>query len=201
MQSLPSEESFIKVADQLDRLTANSMLGHRLFSFALRQIISERITGVIREELATLSKLSKISSVDMVATTSRARDRIMELAEVESQACKRRTVKIKYANWELSVDVASVEEEIECHLRTHLRAWCSCLKLVPPLAGEREVSTYDKVAAEEVERSLYAKTKTAREFACTLIKGESKIDGEKVKEPSPCLTLFPWEGLLVSVTP
>ena len=120
--------------------------------------------------------------MEMVFVTNMARTKVMDIAEVESQATKKRSVKLKYGNWELTAEVGSIEEEIECHMRTHVRSWAVSLGLFPALAGEREVTTYEKILVEEMEKSVYSKARTAREFAATLLKGETKIDGEKVKD-------------------
>ena len=170
------------VASELDRCMSSSILGQRLFGYALQSILTYRVKSAIDKQLEGLAKMTNITKAEIVAADNQAADDIRGLEHIDVLQ-DRRDVEVSYRGLCFNLKVRSWLEEIQLRLHCSLRGWAASLSLIPPLGGEDLVCMEaTELKAISIEKKLLANAKAARQFVATLHGGEQdKKNGEHLQ--------------------
>eukprot|EP00971_Amphidinium_carterae_P349021 6490799-Amphidinium_carterae.1 len=165
--------AFSTVADDLNVLVSGTCLGQKLFGWATVAIVSDAIKKVIQDEVHAMASEKKITAASVVAAAGRAHTKIVALPDGPTYMEKKRDVCVTYGNWEFSMTVAGVEDEIQLNLQAAVRHLAVELGLLTALPAERVlVSSSSELKVEEMEKEVYAKAETARSTAWKVLQGE-----------------------------
>eukprot|EP00971_Amphidinium_carterae_P348042 6490291-Amphidinium_carterae.1 len=170
---LQEGQGFETVASDLNQLVSGTSLGQKLFGWATVAIVSDEIKKIIEKEVAALAALAKITATAVVEAAGRAHTQISELPDGPCYMEKKREVKVRYGDWQLSMSVSGVEEEIQLSLQAAVRHIAVTLGLLTALPAELDlVSSAGDLEGKEMEQEVYAKAETARCTAWKVLQGE-----------------------------
>jgi len=181
VRALPEGQGWESVWPEVKALVTSSMLGQRMFGFAARACAACQARDEMEKHIVTLKKKKVLEEKDVVEVTEKALEAVKAIPEC-AELKKKRTVEVLYREWPISLEVASIEEELELRLNVALRAMAAQCGSIPLLPAEGDLCEKD---ADVEVRNMYLvavkRAASARRFGNKLLVGMHDLSGDKVE--------------------
>ena len=110
--AVPSDGNWETVQDQVQEVVASSMLGKKVFGFAVKQILGSVVSYCIHHHLEQLARKARNTSHDVVQMKKAAMEELSKIPNIASLPDKR-VIKLVYREYVCDAKVACTLEEVE----------------------------------------------------------------------------------------
>lgn len=175
-------EGWKTVSAELDSVLESSLLGKKLFGWAAKSIVHERVIEIIEKQV---SSFLGASSLDDGALAKAKDETLCLLRAVSGQSLldSKRKVTVKYRGWDITAQAASVAEEMEFMFSAAVRGYAAAAGDLPLLPGESWLCKVpEKATKGHVQDSLLRQARDARTLANSLLAANNCESGESLKE-------------------
>eukprot|EP00971_Amphidinium_carterae_P332506 6466697-Amphidinium_carterae.1 len=135
VNALTEEQSLSDASDSLKALVNSSLLGARLFSFAIQDILSGQVDQVLKSELVETKKCTELKADTVRDMKKRIIAKIEEIENIETLVAKR-TITVYYRSLMYKSSVASYHEQVELVCAACIRGWMVETSTLSALIGE-----------------------------------------------------------------
>lgn len=169
------------VHEVLSRVVSASLIGKRMFSFAMVHIIASEVSQTVDSDIAAFFKASDHTTASLVAGL---KERLVKavLAKVGIELLPvKRMVSVVYRTVTLKIPVDSVYDEVDKNIAAHLKTMVVAGELLDPLLCELSlVETHNEVV--KIDREVLEPFALARAQANNLLGGVHWTSGEELVE-------------------
>eukprot|EP00971_Amphidinium_carterae_P163969 3251039-Amphidinium_carterae.1 len=149
--TLAEGKGWSEVAESLETLIGNSLLGERLFGFTMQEVYGERIEKIIVDGLTQLGKSAELKDASIRKTKSEMLSAIEKIEGIDKLE-SRRKIKVHYRDLCFELQVNAYEEQVELVTSTAVRGWLVQAELLTKLPGEEHIcQTVKEVKVKSVD--------------------------------------------------
>ena len=201
---LNDKREFSEVSDQLFTVIDSSMLGEKMFGWAAKHLLGERVDKILKSETEELGKKESITFEEFHTCFQSCMAKLQEIKGIE-ELPEKRTVQLSYRGWALQSLVSSLTHHAETHLMVALRGWAVEAGSLDALPGEAALCTTQ--SHKKIEDKLLHAARACRGFCVRVLKSESCKSGDEaevgkfkasdIRSPYyllPCLLV--WENVI-----
>ena len=181
---LKDKSQFGDVADQLFNVVDSSVLGEKMFGWASKHVLGERVEKIVKDETKRLGTREAISQGDFRTALQECVQKL-EAVKGVADLPEKRCIKIVYRGWSLETVVSSLTQQAETHFMIALRGWAVEAGLLDALPGESTLCTSSSDI--KIEDKLLLQARSCRAFCARVLKSESCVSGD---EAEVCVFFF-----------
>eukprot|EP00971_Amphidinium_carterae_P114657 2271628-Amphidinium_carterae.3 len=169
------------LADEVSRICRASVLGSRLFDFALVEVCESVVSSRIASVINTLGSGAVLDEASVRKARNDAKDSLRSVTGVGSMP-DRREIEVSYRGWQLKLPVRSLEDEVQVRVMCAVRGWLAAKKHVRQLPGEIELCANDAgLAFTKIENDLTGPIEASRKELQTLMAALTVQNGDGLK--------------------
>ena len=171
------------VEKDLNRVIASSMLGKRLFNFAIKQMLSQLVSKKIATDVAKLWGLSEVTLACIREQKRNTCEALQEMDNIELLPAKRDLLLV-YRGVPVEVKVHSLAEEFDMHVACLAKGEAVQCGTLPSLFCEDDLVVKDmimhKAETNHIHSEVLQEAREARTMANGLLKGDSCKNGDTI---------------------
>lgn len=170
------------VEKDLNRVIASSMLGKRLFNFAIKQMLSQLVSKKIATDVAKLWGQSEVTLACIREQKRNTCEALQEMDNIELLPC-RRDLLLVYRGVPVEVRVNSMAEQFDMHVATLAKGEAVECGSLPSLFCEDDLVVKDSMKGAKnshIHPEVLQEAMEARTLANGLLKGDSCKNGDTI---------------------
>jgi hypothetical protein len=174
--------SWESVESDLNRVISSSMLGKRLFSFAIKQMLSQIVSKTIEAAVAEMWKKPEITLAVIRDAKRKTLEALQEMDNIELLP-PRRELLLEYRGAPVTVKVNSLAEQFDMLVAALVKGEAAQCGTLPGLFCEEDLvvkNALPKAKNSHINEEVLQEAKEARALANGLLHGDSCKDGDTI---------------------